>query len=364
MVRSDKTRQDELVITASVFTSISVMLVTLRMFVRGWIMNKLGSDDWTLLVALFFACGYFVEIILAKFEGLGFAMGTLTFDNMQNQIKITLSIQCTYYACVTFVKFSILCMYLRLFAAADNLRRTAIGLIVFHALFFVVCLSVTLAQCQPIGKMWDLLGELKGTCINTTAFFYFTSSFNILTDIIILGLPIKTLLGINRPQKEKIALVSIFGIGTFATITSIIRLHTIYTYTLAVDPFQEGILVNLWSVLEVNVAIICATAPALKPLFHPEALRKIKQASSGSGSSYVPPNRSEYEFHSRGRSGLGSRTGIKSKMSVQQSFTTVTHEENIQMGRVIPFGSTTTKITGGDDSDALSAVSTKRVLED
>lgn len=330
-------------------------MVALRMFVRGFLIRRLGSDDWTMLAALFFSCGYFVEIILAKIEGIGFAMSTLTLDNMLNIIKITLSIQLTYYACVSFIKFSILCMYLRLFAAADALRRICIGLIVFHALFLVVCLSVTLAQCQPLGKMWDLLGEVKGTCINTTAFFYFTSSFNILTDIIILALPIRTLMGINRPRKEKIALVSIFGIGTFATITSIIRLHTIYTYTYAVDPFQEGILVNLWSILEVNVAIICATAPALKPLFHPEAIKKIKQ-----GSNYVQPKRSEYEFHSQGRSG----TGIKSKMSVQQEFTTVTHDENIKMGRVIPFGSTTTKITGGDDSDAHSAMSTKRVLED
>ncbi|KAK4159847.1 hypothetical protein QBC43DRAFT_122000 [Cladorrhinum sp. PSN259] len=366
MVRSDQTRQDELVVTTCVFTSISVLVVALRMYVRGVLLRKLGSDDWTLLAALFFACGYCAEIILAKHENVGFAMTTLTLDNMTNIIKITLSIQCTYYACVTLIKFSLLCMYLRLFAAADTPRRVCQGLMVFHALFFIVCLSVTLSQCQPLVKMWDLLGEVKGSCINTTAFFYFTSSCNIVTDIMILALPVRTLMKINRPQKEKIALIGVFGIGTFATITSIIRLHTIYTYTLAVDPFQDAILVNLWSILEVNVAIICTTAPALKPLFHPEALKMIRQ-----GSSYVSPKRSEYEFHSRGRSGAG----IKSKTSVQQSFTPASaeHEEDIGMDtmdmKVVPFGSTRTEITGGrgvkgdDMSDAQSAISTNKILD-
>jgi hypothetical protein len=99
------------------------------------------------------------------------------------------------------------------------------------------------------------------------------------TDIFILGLPVKTLIGINRPTREKIALLCIFLIGTFATITSIIRLHTVHDYTLADDPFRHSILVNLWSVIEINVGIICASVPALKALFSP---RIIKEATSTS----------------------------------------------------------------------------------
>ena len=41
-------------------------------------------------------------------------------------------------------------------------------------MFFAVCLIVTLTQCRPLEKMWDLLGVVNGSCINTTAFFYCT----------------------------------------------------------------------------------------------------------------------------------------------------------------------------------------------
>ncbi len=149
-------------------------------------------------------------------------------------------------------------------------------------------------------------------------------------------------MGINRPRNEKIALVGVFGVGTFATIVAIIRLHTIYTYTLATDPFQQSILVNLWSVLEINVAVICASAPALKPLFTPQALTNARQGST-------PPKHSGYEYHSRGRS------GIKSKISVDQSFAT----RDIDLG---PIPSSSAKISGGKvDSDSGSA---QRILTD
>lgn len=85
--------------------------------------------------------------------------------------QITLAIQCTYYGAVNFIKFSILLMYLRI-AVTETLRKACIGMIVFHSLFFAVSIVVTLAQCRPLEKMWDLMGTVDGGCINTTAFFY------------------------------------------------------------------------------------------------------------------------------------------------------------------------------------------------
>ena len=157
--------------------------------------------------------------------------------------------------------------------------------------------------------------------------------------MIIFALPIKTLININRPRNEKIALVCVFGVGTFATIVAIVRLHTIYTYTLAADPFQQSILVNLWSVIEINVAIACASAPALKPLFTPQALREARQGTT-------PHKHSGYEYHSR------ERSGIKSKPSLNQSFAT----RNIGME---PVPSRSTKVSVGKDSDSGS---TRQIL--
>ncbi|GKT63289.1 integral membrane protein [Colletotrichum tofieldiae] len=289
---SDQERQNSLIITACFFTGISTIVVIARTFVRAVLIRKPGLDDYSMLVAIIFTMGYLAEILVGKANHIGFPMKTLSFENMTNLLRNTLAIQITYYVCITAIKISILCMYLR-FAVTRSLNVLCTCTILFHLLFFFICIGITLSQCQPLHKMWDLSQTVDGVCINTTAFFY---CFNIVTDIWILILPIKTLSGILRPRREKIALGIIFGVGMFATITSIIRLHTIYTYTLAEDLFQESILVNIWSMLEINIGIICASVPALKPLFTPKTLREAADRNKRTG----------YQFHSHERSGFNS----------------------------------------------------------
>ncbi|KFA66853.1 hypothetical protein S40285_09254 [Stachybotrys chlorohalonatus IBT 40285] len=274
-MQSDQARQNGLIATTITLTVASIVVVTLRVFARTWLIKKPGYDDWLICVALACAIAYMVEILISCNNGAGFPMGTLSLENMVNLMKITLAIQATYYIAVASIKISILLMYLR-FAVDQRFRQVVIWTVGLHVVFLFVCFIVVFTQCQPIAKFWDLRQTMDGSCtIDPTVFFYFTSAFNIATDIFILGLPVKTLISINRPTREKIALLCIFLIGTFATITSIIRLHTIHDYTLADDPFRHSILVNLWSVIEVNVGIVCASVPALKALFSPRVIKEV-----------------------------------------------------------------------------------------
>jgi hypothetical protein len=71
----------------------------------------------------------------------------------------------------------------------------------------------------------------------------------------------------NRKQSEKVALLFIFGVGAFAAVCSMVRLHSIYNFTLSDDPIRDSILVNLWSIIELCVAISCASVPGLKSFF-------------------------------------------------------------------------------------------------
>ncbi|KAK5657831.1 hypothetical protein OQA88_2904 [Cercophora sp. LCS_1] len=228
-------------------------------------------------------------LFILRENHIGFPILYLTPDNMVAFIKTTLAIQVMYYANICCIKTSILVTYLR-FAVSRTFRTLCYATIALHVVFFVICFVVTLAQCRPISKMWDFTNAIAGSCINTTAFFYFTSSFNIVTDLWILALPIPTLRNIQRPKREKIALFLIFGAGTFAATASIVRLYTIRIYTESTDPFRDGIPVNLWSIIEVTVAISCASVPALKPIFSRRqraATRAAKSVSSGtSGMQY------------------------------------------------------------------------------
>lgn len=84
----DQRRQNELVITTAVFTTLSVIIVSTRTFVRSVLIRKFGPDDATILVALLFCVGYLVEVLLLRENGAGHAITTLSMDNMLNLIKV------------------------------------------------------------------------------------------------------------------------------------------------------------------------------------------------------------------------------------------------------------------------------------
>lgn len=89
---------------------------------------------------------------------------------------------------------------------------------------------------------------VPGTCINTTIFIYSepilfvflqqmtnhipaTSALNIVLDVWILILPLKVLLSIQRPGREKSALLAIFALGGFSCIASIARIYSVRIFT-------------------------------------------------------------------------------------------------------------------------------------
>lgn len=57
-------------------------------------------------------------------------------------------------------------------AVSETFRSLCQVTVILHTIFFGICLVVTLCQCRPLEKMWDLTGTVEGSCINTTAFFY------------------------------------------------------------------------------------------------------------------------------------------------------------------------------------------------
>ncbi|KAK6073782.1 integral membrane protein [Seiridium cupressi] len=261
-------------------------------------------------MALVFTITYVVCLLVARANHIGFPMTTLTTDNMSALLKTIFAIEVIYYTIVFAVKSSILFMYLR-FAISKRFLRLCQGTLVLLAVFYVTCLGGTIGQCQPVSKVWDITFKQPGTCNNTTAFFYFTSGFNIITDLWILLLPIPTLMSIGIEHKEKLVLYGVFGVGVFATAFSCVRLQSIYTYTLATDPYHDAISVNLWSMVEVNSAIFCANVPALKPLFQPRRLLETVRSGSGTNGKRYEQGYYEIELPS-------NREGSRAESSTSQ----------------------------------------------
>lgn len=127
-----------------------------------------------------------------------------------------------YFTALALIKWSILAMYYRLFPT----RFMKWGYIVLGSmtgLWWIAVMLVTIFQCNPVHRFWDL--ATPGTCVNANVFYISTNGVpNIVMDAMILSLPIYEVYKLHVALKIKVAIVANFLIGALVIIASIVKL--------------------------------------------------------------------------------------------------------------------------------------------
>ncbi|KAF2028875.1 hypothetical protein EK21DRAFT_68843 [Setomelanomma holmii] len=275
---AEQARQNVMVAVSVTMTVIGVSCVALRVYTRGFIVRNMGLEDWTMVAAATLTIVFLLELIAGAHEfKLGFSAMNITSEQMVGNIKLILAVIVVYKMTVTLIKISILLIYLRLAVnkTFERLCKGTIGLLMAYQLIVFI---VVPAQCTPLHKLWDFTGTVQGHCINSNAFYHATSGFHIVMDFWILVLPLKLILRIPRAPREKLALFFIFSLGIISTIASVIRLQSLRIFTLSNDPFYDSLPINTWSMVEVNIGILCASIPTLKPLVSRAQRHRTKHA--------------------------------------------------------------------------------------
>lgn len=176
------------------------------------------------------------------------------------------AIEILYNPILALVKTSILLLLLRLFGQKPGVKRFIIWINMANLGMMIAVFLATVLQCIPINKTWQ--PELAGTCIDRRILFTVLSSFNIATDILIIALPLRIFIDLKIPRRTKIALMLIFLLGFLTTITSIIRLVLLIQglFMLKTSMSADANIGFVTSAIETNLALITASAPALRPL--------------------------------------------------------------------------------------------------
>lgn len=140
--------------------------------------------------------------------------GTQLFYVAQAFYKITINL----------TKTSILLLYLRIFV--QRWFRIAcyilMGIIIAY---MIATFGASVWQCTPVPRAWDK--SIPGTCVDITTNWYANAGFSISTDILILALPMYPIFMSHLRKTQKVAVVLMFALGFFTTITSILRMQTL-----------------------------------------------------------------------------------------------------------------------------------------
>ncbi|KAK5659732.1 hypothetical protein OQA88_943 [Cercophora sp. LCS_1] len=252
-----------------VFSIVSPMLCGLRVWARFRKSGKLGVDDYLILAALTFALASSGVMIASCQYGFGQHMANLTSENKIEVLKYFYLCQITYKLSINLTKCSILTLYIRIFGA--NIRwifHLCTLLIAIIASYCVATVLATIFQCTPLPFAFDK--TIIGHCIDNAQFWFANASFNIATDVIILLIPIPPVYRLLIPRVHKIALILVFMLGGFVTLTSCLRMTTINIAATSPDSTYE-IASTMWTLIEMNLAIVCACLPmawSLLPLVH------------------------------------------------------------------------------------------------
>lgn len=134
-----------------------------------------------------------------------------TESEMKVVMKIMAAIELIYTPSVSFPKLAILCLYLRIFTTKFYRYSTYIcaGIILIsNVVFFVLALT----DCTPLASKWDR--SIQGHCIYRIALYRYVSLPNLLTDFLMLGLPLPVIWRLHTGRSQKIGLTITFLTGS------------------------------------------------------------------------------------------------------------------------------------------------------
>ncbi|KAF8848854.1 hypothetical protein BDZ45DRAFT_605262 [Acephala macrosclerotiorum] len=165
-------------------------------------------------------------------------------------------------------KTSVLLFYLRIFPYA-RCRVACYVMLTWVAISTALYQFLVLFRCLPLSYNWEGWKTDLGhpdRCLNLNVLGYSSAGINIAQDIVILLIPIPWLIGLNTSPRKKFQILVMFGVGTFVCICSIIRITTLPSLKATKNPTWEFTDPMYWTAIEVYVAIIIPSLPAIRAL--------------------------------------------------------------------------------------------------
>ncbi|KAK5735728.1 hypothetical protein LTR17_007900 [Elasticomyces elasticus] len=99
--------------------------------------------------------------------------------------------------------------------------------------------------------------------ITTILKIYAGAVINTIYDVIVFILPIPKLLKVQISNKKKAGIIMTFLVGFFVTACSLIRLAYVVHWRKTTNPTWTYAPIALWSIIEVDVGVVCACMPSL-----------------------------------------------------------------------------------------------------
>ncbi|KAL5120690.1 hypothetical protein ACEQ8H_001439 [Pleosporales sp. CAS-2024a] len=197
-------------------------------------------------------------------NGLGRDIWTLEPEQITNVLYYYYLGEIFYVAALGISKISILFFYLRVFPL-QSFRTATFSVMGLSVAYTIAFFLVTTFQCRPLSYAWTQWDGLhKGSCNNIHLQGWIVAAVSILLDAMIMALPMKRLASLNLNLKKKLMVMSMFSVGIFVIVVSIIRLYSLIHFANTENITWNYVDAGLWSLIEIDVSIVCGCMPAFR----------------------------------------------------------------------------------------------------
>ncbi|KAI1342702.1 hypothetical protein F5Y15DRAFT_312660 [Xylariaceae sp. FL0016] len=291
----EENRGDSVIAAATVILIFTTVLFGLRLYARSLTNAKRGWDDHLLIPAYVFLLGL-LSCLYADVDqaGLGQHGAAVMAEDPKkiNKFLMLLYILDWFYVPSNMLsRVSVVVLYLRIFT--DKWARAACWFVM--AFLIANCLATIIAaqlECTPLAYTWDKSLPGGGTCFNQMLWYQLTNFPNIIGDVMIMLLPIRTVWGLKASLARKAGIATVCLTGSIGLIASCVRASIFYTQktvietdpTFAVDSFA-------WTAIECGMYFSAACLIGMRPLFSrlPHFIKvRVLNASDNVGGTYAP----------------------------------------------------------------------------
>ncbi|CAF9908254.1 MAG: hypothetical protein ALECFALPRED_004362 [Alectoria fallacina] len=271
----------------SVFSGLASVAVILRFWARRTQKMSLELNDHLIVLGLLCALGESAVNIYGCHFGL---IKDMSQEDISKAIIFSLKSQfmcpIIWVASVTFIRASILFLYIRIFPTR-LFRIICYLVLVINLCFFVGTVLADCLICQPVSYRWDRTIGGSGHCGDQKSLDLFISIFNLFLDVTAVLLPMPVLWGLNMALGKKVMLSGMFGMGTAICALTVYRIYdttTIAGTTAASNDQDTYALIAMLTSLEALLGVVNACLPVLKPIFNKMRGPPAPKTKTGSGS--------------------------------------------------------------------------------
>ncbi|KAL5398759.1 hypothetical protein PMIN06_009006 [Paraphaeosphaeria minitans] len=281
------------------FTPLQVIAVGLRFYARWLVVGQSHPLEDALVVVALVSQLILGAVGLASvtFAGVGQHLAYLEEhepEKVLNWGRYLLALATLYFVDVNIPKLAVLALYRRLFP-----QRTArITVYIIGGILItgsIVNTIVSLAACEPFEANFNptLIGA---KCIDKEAFYVWTSVPNIVTDVVMLALPLPIVWSLHNTKRIKVALTFTFLVGSLGLVASILRFHTFFVTNSFTDGTYDAVELIIWTVAEPGIYLISACLLTYRPLLERVGKSRLfgsfrTSVKSSNPSVYGPGNR-------------------------------------------------------------------------